>query len=119
MAPNDNFTVPDDAPPSGPPSIEEVKARLEAIRAAGVNTELIKEKEEELKKEEKKEEEKVEEVIERESTPEEIREARKKEILARVTVILKEHGGMESNIGVVEGGEYWSILNEYRALNRA
>ena len=38
----------------------------------------------------------------------------KKECLIKATVILQEHGGMESNIGVSH--EYWSLMNRYRSL---
>lgn len=41
-------------------------------------------------------------------------EARRKEILEIAAITIKEHGGLESNIG--RDHEYWQLMNEYRGL---
>jgi len=43
-------------------------------------------------------------------------EKERKEIMEKVGKILKEHGNMESNIGV--NNEYWDLMSRYRKLTQ-
>lgn len=46
-----------------------------------------------------------------------VEKTRKEIVLERIQEILKEHDGMESNIPVTKGGEYWSLKREWQELN--
>lgn len=42
---------------------------------------------------------------------------RQEEILKRLKEILDKHDGLESNIPVIRGHEYWNLKNELQKLN--